>query len=75
MDFTCVETQIGDGSKVDCEILDLDGAKGYPRVKIVPCEILRPVMSICLFFSRTISDDDLINKILTFLGFCPVLWS
>lgn len=23
MDFTCVETQIGDGGKADCEILDL----------------------------------------------------
>lgn len=25
MDFTCVETQIGDGSKADCEILELEG--------------------------------------------------
>jgi allantoicase len=24
MDFTCVETQIGNGEKADCEILDLD---------------------------------------------------
>jgi len=26
MDFACVETQIGDGSAHDCEILELDGA-------------------------------------------------
>ncbi|KAI5123043.1 hypothetical protein M0805_000479 [Coniferiporia weirii] len=36
MDFTCVETQIGDGSQADCEIVDLDESKGYPRVKITP---------------------------------------
>lgn len=36
MDFACVETQIGDGSSLDCEILDLDGTKGYYRV-VVPC--------------------------------------
>ncbi|KAL5485308.1 DAL2 [Sanghuangporus weigelae] len=36
MDFTCVETQIGDGSPADCEIVELDGSKGYPRVKIAP---------------------------------------
>jgi len=26
MDFTCVETQIGDGSIADCEIVELDGS-------------------------------------------------
>lgn len=26
MDFACVETQIGDGSACDCEILELDEA-------------------------------------------------
>ncbi|KAH8119087.1 allantoicase [Phellopilus nigrolimitatus] len=36
MDFTCVETQIGDGSTADCEIVYLDEAGGYPRVKITP---------------------------------------
>ncbi|KAI0328606.1 allantoicase [Cubamyces sp. BRFM 1775] len=34
MDFTCVETQIGNGDKLDCEVVDLDGAKGYLRVKV-----------------------------------------
>jgi len=28
MDFTCVETQIGDGGKADCEIVELDNSKG-----------------------------------------------
>ncbi|EJD02860.1 allantoicase [Fomitiporia mediterranea MF3/22] len=36
MDFTCVETQIGDGSAADCEVVELDGSGGYPRVKIPP---------------------------------------
>ena len=34
MDFSCVETQLGDGSKADCEIVELDEAVGLPRVKI-----------------------------------------
>ncbi|KAH9892562.1 allantoicase [Cubamyces lactineus] len=34
MDFTCVETQIGNGDKLDCEVVDLDGAEGYCRVKV-----------------------------------------
>lgn len=27
MDFACVETQIGDGSAADCEIIELDEAQ------------------------------------------------
>ena len=34
MDFTCVETQIGNGDKLDCEIVDLDGSAGFYRVQI-----------------------------------------
>ena len=36
MDFVCVETQVGDGSTADCEIIDLekDTEGGYPRVRI-----------------------------------------
>ena len=36
MDFTCVETQIGDGGKADCEILELDGeeAVSLPQVYV-----------------------------------------
>ncbi|KAH9858744.1 allantoicase [Lenzites betulinus] len=34
MDFTCVETQIGNGDKLDCEVVDLDGAAGYYRVRV-----------------------------------------
>ncbi|EIW63327.1 allantoicase [Trametes versicolor FP-101664 SS1] len=34
MDFTCVETQIGNGDKLDCEVVDLDGAAGYYRVQV-----------------------------------------
>lgn len=34
MDFTCVETQIGNGDSLDCEIVDLDGTAGYYRVQI-----------------------------------------
>ncbi|KAI0374057.1 allantoicase [Pilatotrama ljubarskyi] len=34
MDFTCVETQIGNGDKLDCEVVDLDGTAGYYRVKV-----------------------------------------
>ena len=33
MDFACVETQIGDGSVTDCEILELQ-VEPLPRVKI-----------------------------------------
>ncbi|CCM01502.1 uncharacterized protein FIBRA_03556 [Fibroporia radiculosa] len=29
MDLTCVETQIGNGDKSDCEILELDGSAGH----------------------------------------------
>ncbi|OSD06855.1 allantoicase [Trametes coccinea BRFM310] len=34
MDFTCVETQIGNGDTLDCEVVDLDGTAGYYRVKV-----------------------------------------
>ncbi|KAI0081323.1 allantoicase [Panus rudis PR-1116 ss-1] len=34
IDFTCVEAQIGDGSALDCEIIDLDEHAGFPLVKI-----------------------------------------
>ncbi|KAI0358415.1 allantoicase [Trametes cingulata] len=34
MDFTCVETQICNGDKLDCEVVDLDGTAGYYRVKV-----------------------------------------
>ncbi|KAL4080245.1 galactose-binding domain-like protein [Scleroderma yunnanense] len=34
MDFTCVETQIGNGDKADCEILDLDGEGDFPQLKL-----------------------------------------
>ena len=34
MDFTCVETQIGNDDSLDCEIVDLDGTAGYYRVQI-----------------------------------------
>ncbi|KAF8894031.1 allantoicase [Infundibulicybe gibba] len=33
-DFACVETQIGDGGKEDCEILELDPAGGLFRLKL-----------------------------------------
>ncbi|THH03435.1 hypothetical protein EW145_g6258 [Phellinidium pouzarii] len=36
IDFTCVETQFGDGSTTDCEVVDLSDPKGYPTVKIAP---------------------------------------
>ncbi|KAF9482161.1 allantoicase [Pholiota conissans] len=29
LDFACMETQIGDGSAMDCEILDLDNSSSY----------------------------------------------
>ncbi|EMD37856.1 hypothetical protein CERSUDRAFT_105740 [Gelatoporia subvermispora B] len=34
IDFTCVETQIGNGDKLDCEIVELDGSAGYHTVKL-----------------------------------------
>ena len=34
MDLTCVETQIGDGGKLDCEIVDLDTTKLVYRVNL-----------------------------------------
>ncbi|TBU33835.1 Allantoicase [Dichomitus squalens] len=34
MDFTCVETQIGNGDSLDCEIVDFDGSAGYYRVQV-----------------------------------------
>jgi hypothetical protein len=34
MSFTCVETQIGDGSQADCEIVELDGANGVYKLVI-----------------------------------------
>lgn len=34
MDFTCVETQVGNGDKLDCEIVDLDGTAGYYAVQL-----------------------------------------
>lgn len=35
MDLTCVETQIGNGDPLDCEIVQFDGTAGYVRV-VVP---------------------------------------
>ena len=34
LDFTCVETQIGNGDSRDCEIVDFDGFAGYHRVQV-----------------------------------------
>lgn len=34
MDLTCVETQIGDGGKLDCEIVDLDTVGLMYRVNL-----------------------------------------
>ncbi|KAH9832168.1 allantoicase [Rhodofomes roseus] len=34
MDFTCVETQVGNGDKLDCEIIELDGSAGFYRVQL-----------------------------------------
>ncbi|EPQ57299.1 Allantoicase [Gloeophyllum trabeum ATCC 11539] len=34
MDFACVETQIGNGDKADCEVIDLDGSAGYHAIQI-----------------------------------------
>ncbi|KAI0790792.1 galactose-binding domain-like protein [Abortiporus biennis] len=36
IDFTCVETQIGNGSPLDCEIVELDGTIGGYKVVKVP---------------------------------------
>jgi allantoicase len=35
MDLTCVETQIGNGDKADCEIVELGGKESVYKVKIV----------------------------------------
>ena len=37
MDFTCVETQVGNGDPLDCEIVQLDGATGFYRVQLPQC--------------------------------------
>ncbi|KZT26690.1 allantoicase [Neolentinus lepideus HHB14362 ss-1] len=34
MDFACVETQIGNGDKSDCEVVDLDSTEGYYSIQI-----------------------------------------
>lgn len=34
MDFTCVETQIGNGEEADCEIISLDELEGKFKVKM-----------------------------------------
>jgi len=34
VDFTCVETQIGNGEKLDCEVVTLDGSSGYYAVEL-----------------------------------------
>lgn len=34
MDFTCVETQIGNGDKADCEIVELGVEKGVIDLEI-----------------------------------------
>lgn len=34
MDFTCVETQIGNGDKADCEILELDASEGAIMLRV-----------------------------------------
>lgn len=34
MDLTCVETQIGDGSKADCEIVELNASEDLPTLVI-----------------------------------------
>jgi hypothetical protein len=34
LDLACVETQIGDGSPADCEILELDGSSDI-RLKLL----------------------------------------
>ena len=37
MDFTCVETQVGNGDPLDCEIVELDGAAGFYHVQLPQC--------------------------------------
>lgn len=34
MDFTCVETQVGDGSKADCEIVEFDSRGGVLKLML-----------------------------------------
>ena len=34
MDFTCAETQIGDGNPLDCEIVKTDGKEKKYAVKV-----------------------------------------
>ena len=34
IDFTCVETQIGNGDPLDCEIIEFDGQEGYHKVQV-----------------------------------------
>ena len=34
IDFTCVETQIGNGDPLDCEIIEFDGLEGYYKVQV-----------------------------------------
>ena len=34
MDFTCVETQVGNGDPLDCEIVEFDGQDGYYKVQV-----------------------------------------
>ncbi|KZT71006.1 Allantoicase [Daedalea quercina L-15889] len=35
IDFACVETQVGDGDKLDCEIVSLDDSAGFYRVQLL----------------------------------------
>ncbi|OAX35820.1 ureidoglycolate hydrolase-like protein [Rhizopogon vinicolor AM-OR11-026] len=35
MDFTCVETQIGNGDKADCEILELEAGEGVIMLELL----------------------------------------
>ena len=34
MDLTCVETQIGNGDPLDCEVVTLDADDGLPVVRV-----------------------------------------
>ena len=36
IDFTCVETQIGNGDPLDCEIIEFDGQEGYYKIQVPP---------------------------------------
>jgi allantoicase len=40
MDFTCVETQIGNGNEADCEIINLDGLGEVFKVKVSTISLL-----------------------------------